>query len=377
VGSSRVQQGKFQPNKHKKMKSLISSINRSPLRCGFFTVAIGLAWFALSPSLKAVDCPSTCPGGGNTGVGDGALDSVTTGINNTAVGKDALTSTTNGAYNVAIGRSALSANVSGNFNMAIGTEALRDSIANYNLAIGFRTLFQNTSGNHLTGIGAAALRNNTTASFNTAIGSDAMSENSTGEQNTAIGARALSNNTTGDFNTAIGANAGTDPDIASNNVYIGDTGFAGDTNVIAIGGLAASGIPYDNCFIGGIAPQSQVTDGVTVCEVTVRLEDGRLGIDCTHPSNPGSAPDSAPLRRSRPQQPHARPAMPNGTVGQVEKLEETVAEQQKQIATLTAQLKEQAAQFTAQLREQAAQIQKVSAQLELRKPVRRVVANKE
>ena len=56
--------------------------------------------------------------------------------------------------------------------------------------------------------------------------------------------------------------------------------------------------------------------------------------------------------------------MLNGKVGKVEKLEETVAQQQKQIETLTAQLKEQ-----------AAQIQKVSAQLEASKPAPQVVNN--
>jgi len=57
--------------------------------------------------------------------------------------------------------------------------------------------------------------------------------------------------------------------------------------------------------------------------------------------------------------------MPNGKVGKVEKLEATVAQQQKQIETLTTQLKEQ-----------AAQIQKVSAQLEISEPAAKVVVNK-
>jgi uncharacterized coiled-coil protein SlyX len=57
--------------------------------------------------------------------------------------------------------------------------------------------------------------------------------------------------------------------------------------------------------------------------------------------------------------------MLNGKVGKVEKLEATVAQQQKQIETLAAQLKEQ-----------AAQIQKVSAQLEMSKPAAKVVVNK-
>ena len=51
--------------------------------------------------------------------------------------------------------------------------------------------------------------------------------------------------------------------------------------------------------------------------------------------------------------------------GKIEKLEATVAQQQKQIEALTAQL-----------REQAAQIQKVSAQVEMIKPAPRVVENR-
>jgi uncharacterized coiled-coil protein SlyX len=74
--------------------------------------------------------------------------------------------------------------------------------------------------------------------------------------------------------------------------------------------------------------------------------------------------------------------MLNGKVGKVEKLEATVAQQQKQIRrqqkqieTLTAQLREQAETFTAQLKEQATQIQKVSTQLEVNKPAPQVVNN--
>ena len=59
----------------------------------------------------------------------------------------------------------------------------------------------------------------------------------------------------------------------------------------------------------------------------------------------------------------------------VEKLQATVAQQQKQIETLTARLREQAETFTAQLKEQAAQIQKVSAQLETSKPAPQVGSN--
>jgi uncharacterized coiled-coil protein SlyX len=186
------------------MKNLITSMNRSPLRCGFFTVAIALAGFALSPPIKA-QCPSNCSNDSNTSVGNNAL-SVTTGFNNTAVGSGALAADTTGSFNVAIGGGALQSNTTGQQNMAIGAEALRDSNGNFNMAIGFRALFVNT-GSRNSAVGAAALRNNTTAEDNTAIGSTAMRENTTGEQNTAIGSNALRENTTTEFNVAVGDSA--------------------------------------------------------------------------------------------------------------------------------------------------------------------------
>src|SRR6266550_1859220 len=101
------------------MKTLIRSNNRSPLRCGFFTLAMALCLFALSPQLKAADCPTACGAGANTAVGVNALDSVNpaVGINNVAVGSNALTSDTNGFSNVAIGAFALADNINGQFNM--------------------------------------------------------------------------------------------------------------------------------------------------------------------------------------------------------------------------------------------------------------------
>jgi hypothetical protein len=277
--------------------------------------------------------------------------------------------------NTAVGDGALAANIAGGNTAVCASTLGNNTTGSANCAFGYQALVLNDSGGGNNAYGAGALFNNFDGVGNNAVGGNALSNNVSGSFCTAVGDGALFNST-GDFNTALGDNAGTDPGIVSNNIYVGDTGFAGDTNVIAIGGIPASGTDYDACFIGGVGANPQVTDGLTVCEVTVNLADGHLGIDCTHPSNPGSAPNSTPLRRSAPQQPHARPAMPNGTVGQVEKLEATVAQQQRQIETLTAQLKEQAETFTAQLKEQAAQIQKVSAQLEVSKPSPQVVANK-
>src|SRR5256885_13392047 len=94
--------GQFKQNE-KKMKLLIRSMNRSPLRCGFFTVAIALTWFALSPPLKAAPCSGECDfGTGSTSLGTNALP-INTGLNNTAVGKSALESNTSGGFNRAVG----------------------------------------------------------------------------------------------------------------------------------------------------------------------------------------------------------------------------------------------------------------------------------
>ena len=61
--------------------------------------------------------------------------------------------------------------------------------------------------------------------------------------------------------------------------------------------------------------------------------------------------------------------------GKVEELEATIAQQQKQIGTLTAQLREQAGTLTARLGEEAAEIQTMSAQFEANHSAPRVANN--
>jgi uncharacterized coiled-coil protein SlyX len=76
----------------------------------------------------------------------------------------------------------------------------------------------------------------------------ALSNNTTGGPNTAIGFNALSSNTEGSFNTALGFSAGSNA-TGSNNVYIGTNmlGVAGESNACYIrsifGQTSASGIP--------------------------------------------------------------------------------------------------------------------------------------
>src|SRR5262245_21612353 len=77
-----------------------------------------LAWFALSPPLKA-QCPSDCTAN-TTAVGNNALNPASTGFNITAVGAGALAANTDGSFNVAVGGGALAKNTTGQQNMAIG-----------------------------------------------------------------------------------------------------------------------------------------------------------------------------------------------------------------------------------------------------------------
>ena len=169
--------------------------------------------------------------------------------------------------------------------------------------------------------------------------------------------------------------AGAGPNLISgfNNTYVGD--FVGtlegdESNTIRIGDLSnGNGAGSLECYIGGIFNNFQPRGG-SVVVVTLDLTDDHLGWDVvTSPDQVDTAPDapaqrSAPARRSAPL-PAARPQRQAMLNGKVEKLEATVAQQQKQIETLTTQLNEQ-----------AAQIQKVSAQLEMSKSAAKVVVNK-
>src|SRR5438270_1305799 len=193
-----------------------------------------------------------------------------------------------------------------------------------NTGVGWRSLFSNSTGSFNTALGVGALILNN-GDNNTAVGTAALLFNTAGTGNTAVGEVALENST-GDNNTALGAGSGTDPGIGSNNVYIGDPGFGGDENVISIGGIAASGTPYELTFIGGIYG-GQVNTG-TALPVYVDT-DGHLG---TVLVDAKGSPSAAPLRGGRDAQ---HQVILNR---KVEKLQATTAQQQKQIGTQQTQI---------------------------------------
>src|SRR5437660_668152 len=195
---------------------------------------------------------NTNNGGGNTAIGDFALQALTAGSNNTAVGAEALFGNT-GEFNTAVGANALQNNTSADFNTAVGDFAL----------------LSNTSGGGNTAIGASALQNNTTGSANTATGVRPLANN-TASGNTAQGNTALNKNTTGSNNTALGFLAGQNLTTGSNNIDIGANvpGVAGEANTIRIGKQGTQ----KSTFIAGIFG-TPVTGSTVVVNST-----GKLGV---------------------------------------------------------------------------------------------------
>ena len=387
----------------------------------FTTILLVLGCFSLSPTARALNPP---PDGGyrnqTTAEGDGALFSLTTGADNTAIGFNALHSLTIGSeatatgslalfndttgFNTAYGFKALYSNTDGFANVAIGRNAMRDhTTGDHNTATGGAALLFNTDGTGNTATGRAAMGFGTTGSENAATGWQALFNN-TGDENTADGAFALYSNTTGNGNIALGAGAGDNLTTGDNNIDIGNEGFAGEANTIRIG---TSG-DQTKTFIAGIS-------GTAVTGIAVRVSSsGQLG---TAPSSKRFKDEIKPMDKASEAILALKPVsfrykheldsvgIPQfGLVAQqvakvnpdlvardaqgkvytvryeainamllneflkehrnVQKLETTVAQQQKEIQALTANLKEQ-----------ASQIEKVSAQFQVSKPAPTLVVN--
>ena len=158
---------------------------------------------------KAQAAPEAALPGFNTADGDHALFNITSGIANTAVGWYSLSSNTEGNYNTGLGAGALALNTTEESNTAVGTAAL----------------LLNTGGISNTAVGRTALLNNSTGSENTAVGVSALSGCTTGGFNTVIGGIAGANITTGQFNTIIGDIAGLFVTTANNTICIAGSGI--------------------------------------------------------------------------------------------------------------------------------------------------------
>jgi len=194
-----------------------------------------------------VPTPDGCYPGFTTAEGCNALNFLTTGVANTGLGWRSLFLDSTGSFNTGVGAGTLVLNTADS-NTAVGAAALLlNTTGTENTAVGSQALLANTEGHGNTAIGASALSANTTDGFNTATGADALLHNTSGlntangadalfsntqgNTNTAIGYHALFANTTGVGNLALGGNAGDAQTTGNYNVYIGDVaGVAGESS---------------------------------------------------------------------------------------------------------------------------------------------------
>ena len=360
------------------MNLLIQLKKTAPL----LLITLTLHCFGLLPQAPAV-VPSPDGGypGGNTAEGQNALFSLASGVHNTAIGYLSLRNTTTGGYNTALGSGTLAANT-----------------ADGNTAIGVFALISNTIGGLNTANGSLALFSNTAGEGNMANGFKALYSNTDGDVNTAIGYSALLHNTTGGGNIALGTAAGLNLTTGNNNIDIGNTGVAGEGGTIRIGDSSyqtrtfiagtrgittgnANAIPVlidssgqlgtassSRQFKKEIKPMDKASESIlSLKPVTFHYKSDAKGTSQFGLIAEEVAEVNADLvvRDENGEIYTVRYDAVNAMLlneflkehRKVEKLEAMVAPQQKRMELLTAQLKEQ-----------AAQIQKVSDQLELRKP---------
>src|SRR6266542_2934453 len=135
-------------------------------------------------------------------------------------------------------------------NTAEGTNALLSlTTGTYNTGVGLYSHLSNTDGKFNTGVGAGAIFANAPTENNTAVGAGALFSHTTGNGNTATGTFALFSDTSGQVNTATGASALFSNTTGSNNVYIGANmqGTAGESDACYIasifGQTSSGGIP--------------------------------------------------------------------------------------------------------------------------------------
>jgi uncharacterized coiled-coil protein SlyX len=377
---------------------------------------------------------------GNTAIGSNALLNNTTGGTlgniqgldvgpNVAVGWEALESNTLASANTAVGYQALHSFTTGPVGFeqiglctAVGFQALANATGNgvANSGFGYRALMNNTDGSNNTAIGYNALVTNTIGLENTAVGGAALLHNSTGLQNTANGAFALSSNTDGFGNTAIGHQALFFNTSGDDNVALGrnaGANIATANNVICIGAGVSGADVSNSCYIGNIfGATSPGGIGVFV------NSDGKLGTtvssrrfkDDIKPMDKASEallalqpvtfrykkdfdPTGIPqfglvaedvekvnpdlVVRDKEGRPYSvrydqvNAMLLNEFLKEHKKVEELGCTVQNQEALIAQQQKGMEV-LTAQLKEQATQIQKVSAQLEVRKPTPQMAATK-
>jgi uncharacterized coiled-coil protein SlyX len=377
------------------MKTKIANLIRSLL-----LTPLLLACFGLAPMAQAVgpDTDGTIPGSNNgegigvlvsrttgvwnTGTGFEALNHLTAGNQNTATGLRALTNDTNRGFNTAVGALSLFSNTSGFFNSATGAYSLaHNTDANYNTANGYGALYYNTEGQYNTATGFGALYRNVSGGGNTANGYGTLTANTTGSNNTALGIFSGSGVTTANGVIAIGSSGAN----VSNSCFIGNifgTTVSGGTAVFINSFGQLGTVSSSRRFKNDIKPMDNASEAILALKpVTFHYKRdtkdttqfGLIAEDVAELS-----PDLV-VRDEKGEIYTVRYDAVNAMLlneflkehRTVQELKSTVAKQEARIA----QQQKGMEVVTARLDEQQAQIQKVSAQLELSKPVPQMVAD--
>src|SRR2546423_1123988 len=330
---------------------------------------------------------------------------------NTAEGQKALFSRTSGGFNTAVGWLSLDSLTTGSYNTGVGAGTLVLNSGDENTATGVGALFSNATGMANTAAGGFALFSNNTGSANSAFGAAALFSNTTGFFNTAIGDDALFSNTSGSANIALGLQAGTLLTTGNHNIDIGNSGVADESGIIRIG---ATGV-QTTTYIAGIAGQT-VGAGGSTCYVD---NDGKLGVFLSARRFKTDIADMAAasegLLALRPVTFHYKPELDKLRIPQFGLVAEEVAKVNPDLVThdakgdistvryeavnamllneflkehrtvqeLKSTVQKQQNDFHSKLAEQQKQIealttglQKVNAQIELRKPPTQTVVNK-
>jgi len=218
--------------------------------------------------------------------------------------------------NVGIGNGALNTNTSGESNVAVGTQALKENTGGkQNVALGRQAMFENETGNNNTAVGFGAMQFGTSGSGNTAVGI-AAGYTATGSNCVFIGSSA-GYSETGNNKLYIDNTSTSSPliwgDFASNYVNInGNLGIGTTTPVNKIdveGGIAigstysgSSAAPTNGAIIegnvgigtttpvnkidveGGIAIGSTYS-GTSTAPTNGAIIEGRVGIGTTSPAS--------------------------------------------------------------------------------------------
>ena len=253
------------------------------------------------------------------------------------------------------------------------------------MANGVQALYSNTTGNQNTADGAYALYLNTIGAFNTAHGTLALFHNTTGRENTAVGDSAGLNLTTGDGNVCIGYDV---------------RGVAGEFNTTRIRNIYSSLATARAVFVDSdnklgtlfstrrvkddIKPMDKASESILALkpvafrykkevERSGAIQFGLVAEEVAE-VNPdlvildaGGKPESVRYEA-------INAMLLNEFLKQYRKVEEQNRRIQEQETTI-AQLKKEMETVVVRLKEQDSKIQKVSDQLEMNKPVTKVVLN--